>query len=211
MADINCYGVIKDGFADNLRRAVSKVPAHEPIELHISSPGGILGEGVTAYNVLKRCPNEVLAYLDGDAFSAATLLVCAANHTDMPSNCLMMIHEPWLPGGVMGTIDEIGRANNYLKATKKQAIDIYHDKTGKPKRTLSKLMKQETYFTAHEALGVGFVSNVSGPSDQVENMPLDSYAEARNKDALASMLQQRHIVRSDEELGQILANICKGV
>ena len=74
MADIKCYGVINQGFADDLRRSILRIPAAEPIELKISSPGGYLSEGITAYNILKRAPNEVIAYLDGDAFSAATLL-----------------------------------------------------------------------------------------------------------------------------------------
>ena len=200
MADINCYGVIGHGFADDLRRAVAKVPKHEPVELHISSPGGLLCEGVTAYNVLKRAPNEVIAYLDGDAFSASTLLVCAADSTEMPSNCLMMIHEPWLPGGVAGTLDDIRRAGNYLRATKKQCVEIYHDKTGKPKRSISKMLKDETYLTATEAQGVGLVTNVTGPTTEVVNMPLDSYTEARNKDALAKCLGQRHIVRDVSEI-----------
>ena len=83
MADINCYGVIGHGFADDLRRAVAKVPKHEPIELRISSPGGLLCEGVTAYNVLKRAPNEVIAYLDGEpilrkVITAGALAVLAA-------------------------------------------------------------------------------------------------------------------------------------
>jgi ATP-dependent Clp protease, protease subunit len=199
MADINCYGVIEPGFADELRRAVRRIPTHEPIELHISSPGGSLAEGVTAYNVLRSAPNEVHAYLDGDAFSAATLLVCAADYAEMPSNVLMMVHNPWVPIITPATIEEVDKTGKYLRATRNQVIEIYHDKTKIGKQALAKMMREETYMTADQALGKGFVHNVTHASPQVMNLPLDKYP-VMDRDRLAAMLGKRRIVRDVSEI-----------
>src|SRR4030067_1556756 len=167
--DINVYGPIAPGFADDLRRTVRRIPPHEPVELHISSPGGSLAEGVTAYNVLRAAPNEVHAYMDGDAFSAATLLVCAADYAEMPSNTLLMIHDPWVPNLSPATLEEGSKTGRYLRATRAQVLEIYHEKTKLPKTQLAKMMRDETYLTAQDALGKGFIHNGSGESKMVYN------------------------------------------
>lgn len=199
MADINCYGVLKAGFADDLRRAVLRVPKHEPLELHISSPGGLLSEGVTAYNVLRKAPNEVIAYLDGDAFSAATLLLCAADSVDMPSNSLLMIHEPWVPNVSPGSIDELTKCLRYLKMTRQQVVDIYHERTGIGQEELAQMMTDETYFTAVEAHARGFATNVTVASPSVQNLAEEQYM-VRDPQRLASMLLRRHVVRDVQSL-----------
>ncbi|NLX57289.1 MAG: Clp protease ClpP [Planctomycetaceae bacterium] len=203
MAEITCYGLIAPGFSDQLRRDIRDVPDHEPIELHISSPGGVMSEGVTAYNILRSTPHEVHAYMDGDAFSAATLLICAADYAEMPSNALLMIHEPWIQMLSPATIDELDKATRYLKATRGQAIEIYHDKTKLSKRSLAEMMRDETYMTSEEALGKGFVNNVTHASHHVHNLRLDDY-QVRDKERLARMLGQRKIVR---DVSEILKNI----
>lgn len=212
MADIKCYGVINQGFADDLRRSILRIPAAEPIELKISSPGGYLSEGITAYNILKKAPNEVIAYLDGDAFSAATLLVCAADYTEAPSNVLMMMHEPWLPMLSPCTLDECRKTSSYLKATRDQVVEIYAEKTGLGKRKLAQQLKRETYLTAIEAQGQGYIQNVKGPSQDVQNLPIERYGllgkdgkcHVRDEQELAKMLGKRVIVR---DLKEILTNI----
>lgn len=192
MAEINIYGVLDEQFPQDLRKQLSKIPAAHPVELHISSPGGLLSSGVTAYNILRSSKREVHAYLDGDAFSAATLLVCAADYAEMPSNALMMIHDPWLPMIVPGTITEASTMLKYLKATKKQCLEIYAQSTGMTQRKLSQLMREETYFNAHEAHAAGFVSNVTSASRAIQNRPVDEYS-VRDKERLAKMLAKRHV------------------
>lgn len=194
MAEVFAYGPIDETMVGDLRRAISKIPKREPIELHINSPGGILGEGVVAYNLLRRAPQEVHASLDGDAFSAATLLVCAADYADMASNTLMMIHDPWVPWGGALTLMQADRTARYLTATKEQALEIYAAKTGRPRQALSEWMEAETYFDARLALEVGFVNNISDASRQVLNKALEDY-DAHDKDRLAKLLADRPVPR----------------
>jgi len=197
MAEIEVYGVIDGEFPSELRQQINALPAAEPVELHISSPGGYLHAGVAAYNLLRGADRDVHAYLDGDAFSAATLLVCAADYVEMPSNALMMIHEPYVPSVAPGTISELQQRLSYLKATKAQAIEIYKDKTGLAKTRLAKMLRDETYLTADQALEIGMCSNVIGASRHVQNLAIDQY-DARDKERLASMLAERRVPRDLE-------------
>jgi len=197
--DVDVYGLIDDDFVGDLRRKLARAAADEPVVLHISSPGGAVAAGVTAYNVLRNSNRPVRAVMDGDAMSAASLLVCAADQCDMPSNTILMIHDPWLPPGGPLTIQEAATTHRYLRATKAQALEIYHAKTGQSKRKLSAQMRAETFFNAHEAMAAGFVDNVIGESRTVQNKRLDDYP-VRDRDKLACALAQRRIPRDIESL-----------
>lgn len=199
MATIDIFGAIDDECVSDVRRAIAQAPSSEGLHLRIASPGGQLGAGVTAYNVLRGAEQKVTAYMEGDAMSAASLLVCAADYVEMPSNTLLMVHDPWLPYMGALTIEESGRINNYLTATKGQALEIYNTKTGTPKNELSRLMHNETYFTADEALSEGFINNVVSESRTVQNRPIDDYT-ARDTEKLAQALAQRRIPRDIQSL-----------
>ena len=196
MAELECYGIITDDWAAELRKAINAVPAAEPLELRISSPGGMLSAGVTAYNLLRNSQREVHAYLDGDAFSAATLLVCAADYTEMPSNCLMMIHEPFVPLISPATIQETESTLRYLKATRSQVVDIYSDKTKMGKQKIRNMLRAETYFDAGAALDAGLVNNVTSMSHNIQNLALEQY-QVRDETKLAEMLGRRTIPQRD--------------
>lgn len=199
MATIDVFGRIDDDLVREIRRAVSRTPQAEELNLRIASPGGQLSAGITAHNVLRGAPNKVTAYMEGDAMSAASLLVCAAEYVEMPSNTLLMVHDPWLPYMGPLTIEESGRVHNYLSATKKQAVEVYHDRTKVDRQRLSDLMFAETYFQADEALSLGFVNNVVSESRTVQNRPVDDYP-VRDKDKLAQALGQRRIPRDVQSL-----------
>lgn len=196
MAEIECYGLMTEDWVKQFRKELQATPAADPIELHISSPGGLLGAGVTAYNLLKQSKREVHAYLDGDAFSAATLLVCAADYAEMPSNTLMMVHNPYLPILSPATLEEVEATLGYLRATRRQVVEIYKDKTGLAQTRLAKMMKDETYFTAAEAMEAGFVNNVTSMTPNVQNLSLDKYP-VRDQQKLATMLKDRVIPSRD--------------
>jgi ATP-dependent protease ClpP protease subunit len=197
--DVDVYGLIDDEFVGDLRRKIARSAPDETITLHISSRGGGVGAGVTAYNVLRASGRPVRAVMDGDAMSAASLLVCAADQCDMPNNTLLMIHDPWLPPSGPLTIQEAATVHKYLRATKAQAVEIYAQKTQQSKRRLSELMRRETYFNAQEAMAEGFVSNVIGESKIVENLKLDDYP-VRDREKLGLALAQRRIPRDVSEL-----------
>lgn len=195
MAEIECYGVIDDHWVRGLKDAIASVPPHEPIELRVSSPGGYLGYGISAYNLLSRAKNEVIATLDGDAFSAATVLLCAADHVEMPSNCLMMIHDPWIPKISPATIAEVEKSHRYLQASKAQCLDIYEHRTQKSKEVIGNMMAAETYFTAREALEFGLATNVLGPVSEVRNLALDQMFVLNHEKLAKAMANRQRDVR----------------
>jgi len=202
MPAIEVYGVVNDEMVEEVKQGIHAARKDDFLEVRISSPGGSLGNGVTIYNRLRDAPQKKAVFIDGDCFSAASLIASAGDTVEMHSNCLMMIHDPWLYGLAPVTIDEAEKTLRYLKATKKQAIEIYREKTNLGPRKLSELMKDETYFDAQEALDHGFIDNISGPT-HVQNLKLDKYP-VRDRDKLARLLAQRPVpVSFDERMHRI--------
>jgi len=193
MAVIECFGVITEDFASDLRKAINAVPAADPIDLRIASPGGLLHAGITCHNLLASSKRHVNAYLEGDVFSAGTLLVCAADYAEAPSNALMMIHDPWIPPtSEMVTLATAERDFGYLKATKDQVLGVYAGATKQPRNALSRMMQVETYLDAEAACRMGFINNVISARRDVQNGALEEYT-ARDRDKLAQMLGARHV------------------
>ena len=149
MADLHVYGVIDDELMSDVRSSLNGVPTTEPLDVYVSSPGGILSHGVTIYNWLQRY-DSVSVHVEGDAMSAATLITSAGDFVDMPNNALMMVHDPWLPVLSPVTLEQLSRTTKYLEATKRQALEIYHSKTRLATGQLSELMRRETYLAADE-------------------------------------------------------------
>lgn len=120
------------------------------IDLRINSRGGSAFEGIGIHNVLKQHPADVTVRIDGVAASAASLIAMAGDTVQMPSNALMMIHEPWVIA--LGNQDELRKAIEMLGKVNDSGIATYHAKSGQSRQQIAKWLNEETWFTAEEAV-----------------------------------------------------------
>lgn len=100
-------------FVENTKDA----QAGDTINLYINSWGGSVKEALGIYNVLRRCGATVVAYIDGVAASAASVIAMAADKVIMPRNTAMMVHNAL--GRVrqfQGTAEECGRSGHYQRS-----------------------------------------------------------------------------------------------
>ena len=199
MASIDLHGPITAEFTDTLRKGLNRWPAGQAVNIKLSSPGGLLDQGIVAYTLLANEKRPVHMELEGDVFSAGTLLLCAANHVDMPSNCLLMVHEPWIPIISPATMSTVSKQLSYLKATATQALNIYQQRTKQPRKRLRKMMQDETYLDAQDAMSLRLVDNVTGIAP-VLNMASSDYEFVRDRDKLANMLGSRRSTVDIENL-----------
>lgn len=84
-----------DTSAAGFRDALKSLGDVKNINLHINSPGGSVFEGIAIYNMLKQNPAHVNVYVDGLAASIASVIAMSGDAIFMPSNAMMMIHNPW--------------------------------------------------------------------------------------------------------------------
>jgi ATP-dependent Clp endopeptidase proteolytic subunit ClpP len=133
------------------------------IDLHINSPGGLVFDGITIYNLLKQHPANVTTYIDGLAASIASVIALAGNHVVMAENALFMLHNPF--GLVVGNANEMRDMADKLDKVGGSIATTYISKTGKTPDEIKTMMDSETWLTADEALEANLVDEISGEAD----------------------------------------------
>lgn len=148
--------------AKSFQKELSDIKAGQ-IDLHINSPGGLVFDGITIYNLLKQHPANVTTYIDGLAASIASVIALAGDKVVMAENALFMIHKA--SGMVMGNSDDMRDFAEKLDKVNSSIATTYTSKTKKDEKEISDLMAAETWMSAEEALEMGFVDEISGEAD----------------------------------------------
>lgn len=128
------------------------------INVYINSNGGTVTTALAINNVLKRHKAKKTAYIDGIAASSATILTSACDIVKMPKNALFMVHNPWTIS--IGDKNDFNKTIDTLDKVKDSILESYIAKTGLKKEILSKLMDDETWMNAEEALKYGFIDEI---------------------------------------------------
>ena len=165
-------GVGAKDFIDSLK-ALGNVGT---INVHINSPGGNVFDGVAVHNALKNHKATVNAHIDGIAASIASVIAMAANKIIMPSNAMMMIHDP--SGGVVGTSADMRKMADTMDKIAESLVTSYADKTRQSRDKVKAMMADETWMSAHDALALGFADEVSAPVQMAAHYDLSAYKNA---------------------------------
>ena len=144
--------------ASAVRQELESVGAGDTIRVRINSPGGDAFDGVAIHNLLREHKARVVVEIDGVALSAASIIAMAGDEIRMPSNALMMIHDPWTMavGGADDLRDEADRLDKVTSAL----VNTYADRSGMDRERVRELMAAETWLTASEAVEFGLADIV---------------------------------------------------
>lgn len=130
-----------------------------PVTLKVHSPGGELFAAVAIRSILQDYTGRVTAEIIGLAASAATVVVTGADVVKMRDTAMFMIHDP---GTVAwGTLEEMRQVVEVLEQAKETIVTSYQKKTKLGREELAEMMKAETWMTAEEAKGFGFVDEIT--------------------------------------------------
>ena len=151
-------GITAKGF----QKELAEIKASQ-IDLHINSPGGLVFDGITIYNLLKNHPANVTTYIDGLAASIASVIALAGDKVVMAENALFMIHKA--SGMVVGTSDDMRDFAEKLDKVNGSIATTYMGKTKKEEAEINDLMAAETWMTAAEAYDFGFIDEIAGEAD----------------------------------------------
>lgn len=163
-ADFWMYGDIGGGLwgdmpgcsAKDLAESLNAMGKLDTINCYMNSPGGDVFEGLAIYNILARNPATVNVYVDGLAASIASVICMAGDSITMASNAFMMIHDPWTMA--LGDACDMREMADRLDAVKCQLVDTYAARTGMKAADVSKLMCDETWMNAEDAVAKGFAT-----------------------------------------------------
>jgi len=160
-AEILIYGAIGDFWGDSISakefvKAMKELPdTVANLDIRLNSPGGDVFDGFAIYNVLKRHKAKKTVYIDGMAFSIASIIALAGDEIVMGEGAQYMIHLPWT--WAAGNKIELMTTIERLESIEEELVGIYHRRTKLDKNELRDLLAKETYLTATEAVDMGFV------------------------------------------------------
>ena len=157
--EISWFGIS----ADEFRQAVQGITTPN-IDLHISSPGGSVFDGLAIYTTLRQHPANIHVIVDSLAASIASVIAMAGDRRTITPNGMMMIHDGH--GICIGPASEHAAMSDLLSKVSANIASVYaeradSDATAEDWRAL---MLEETWFTAAEAEAAGLVDAVATPA-----------------------------------------------
>ncbi len=197
MNELHIYGPIGEGdgdeitvTADGFAAELAAIDPEEPISLYLSSPGGVVRDGLTIYADLVRRPGDVIAHVHGIVGSIASVILMAADHIKMTASSQIMIHDPLGPGSIVyGNANELRTAANenekmarILDGIRDSMADIYSDRTGTDRDKIVEWMADETWLSAEQSLAAGFadeiIDNKKQPAAKMEPLKMSKVTPA---------------------------------
>lgn len=152
--EIGAWGVTAKDFITEF-----KALSADNITLFVNSPGGSVFDALAIYNTISKCGKKVTAKVMGVAASAASFIVMAADHIEMPENSFLMIHNPM--GMNFGNADDMREMAEVLDKMAASLTNVYVARSGQPVEKVKELLDAETWLTADEAKELGFCDEVT--------------------------------------------------
>jgi ATP-dependent protease ClpP protease subunit len=155
------------------------------IHLRINSPGGSVVEGTAIYNALRRHEGGLTVHIDALAASMASVVAMSGSPVLIADNALLMIHNPWTVS--MGESKDLRKEADLLDKLKVNLRNAYVRKTGMDAEEIAKMMDEETWLDAVEAVALGFadaieegVAAAATATPEMLRARFDKFAKAQN-------------------------------
>ena len=150
------YGGISDV---EFQQKFEEIPSDAHVALRIKSDGGDFFTALAMREVIISRLGRTVAYVDGMAASAATLVACACSKIVMGIGAKFMIHEA--SAEMKGRVNDFEFAADELRKTNATIEKIYSDRWKGTTQELRKALRDETWFDAYQAIEVGLADEVS--------------------------------------------------
>ena len=189
-----------DTSAAGFRDALKDLGDVKTINLHINSPGGSVFEGIAIYNMLKQNKAHVNVYVDGLAASIASVIAMSGDAIFMPSNSMLMIHNPWTMA--VGNASELRKQADDLDKITESSIQTYLNQAGDKldEEALRQLMDDETWLTAKEAVDYGLATEVIEANKAAASISKNFAQRYRHvPERLIQASQKKHEIKERED------------
>ena len=135
----------------------------QDINLYINSPGGSVTAGLAVYDTMQFVNADVATTALGMAASTSAVLLAAGarGKRNVLPNTRVLIHQPWIQGGLAG------QASDIEIRTKRRINEILAEATGQPFEKIERDTDRDYNMGAQEAVEYGVVDRVVSPSEGV--------------------------------------------
>lgn len=145
--------------AKDFKSFVDSIDTKDNLDLFLNSPGGSVDDALSIKAFIESHKGSVNIKIEGICASAATLITCSKNaKVSMSKGSLFMIHNPSTI--IWGDKHDAKAGLNALEKRSEEIAYIYSQKSNLDKDKLLKMMDEETWLTADEALEYGFIDEI---------------------------------------------------
>jgi ATP-dependent Clp protease, protease subunit len=152
--ELSLYGTIDPLWGDvsavTVRDAIKAAGNAKTIHVRVNSPGGSVFDSVAIHSLLRSHPARKLVTVDGLAASAASIVMMAGDDIEIATGGFVFVHDPL--GYVQGDAAEMRDMAGLLERMKGQLVGIYARRTGRTEADIVRMMAEETWMSAEEAV-----------------------------------------------------------
>jgi ATP-dependent Clp protease protease subunit len=133
----------------------------EPIQIVLCSTGGGETAGWAIYDAIRSCQNHVTVDAIGSVWSMAVVILQAGDLRRMSPECRLMVHAG--SAALSSSVDQktfiaLGRE---ARKTNRRYQQVLAKHTGLPVKRMREHCNTESFFSAKEALKLGFVDEIT--------------------------------------------------
>lgn len=129
-----------------------------PLDVHINSYGGSVKDGIAITSAIRSHNGPKRTIVDGMACSAASVIMQAGDERIVQPGAMVMIHDA--SAGVIGNATEMQKAADELDKFSDNIAQVYADRAGGTPEQWRAAMRNETWYTADEAVDAGLADSV---------------------------------------------------
>lgn len=180
---IYLVGSVDESMAFRLVASLDTLDASDgPIRIVLISGGGEEGSGFAIYDLIKMARNPTIIDCYGAVQSIAALMLQAGTVRRLSPEARFMIHNGHmeLDGSVyQGTMVALARESKYLTTRYQEAFVA---RSGQTPRDIKRWCDDERYFSAEEAVTLGFADVVIQPTQQIlKRLPTKATKKKRTR------------------------------
>lgn len=171
----------------------------EDVVVDIASGGGDVSAGSQIYTALRSYQGPVTVNVVGLAASAASVIAMAGDKVRMSPTAQLMIHKAW--SVAQGNSDDMNHESGVLSKIDQSLASAYEAKTGMSSADVLKMMQDETWMTAKDAVRLGFADSIMFDDDDdtdVDDPDTDTDDDDTNFDQLQLAAATHPIPRKDK-------------
>lgn len=159
--EIGYWGTASNDFVKDLA-----LLATEPrLVINMNSPGGDVFDGIAIYQALLDHPAEIVVKVNGLAASIASVIAMAGDRVIMGARSQIMIHEGFTFAS--GDASTMRKTADMLDRISDNIAAVYADRAGGDHAVWRNRMREETWYSAEEAVAAGLADEIEGRKDKV--------------------------------------------
>ncbi|GLC32914.1 head maturation protease, ClpP-related [Clostridium omnivorum] len=181
-----------------VNKVLDSIIENEDLEIEINSCGGDISAGSEIYTAIRAYgKGNKKANIVGSAYSAGSVIAMACECYMSPT-AMMMIHQ--VSCSTQGNSDDMDKMSQVLKVADQTIANAYIAKCGMSMKDALKMMSEETWLTAQQALDRGLIDGIMFENSN-RNMQLNnSFGGLIPQEVIEKMQNQRLNNLSKEKL-----------